>query len=55
MNIVGVQLNTVWEDKDANHARLAALLAANPPTPGSLVVLPEMWATGFSMKCRGDH
>ena len=49
MNIVGVQMDTVWEDKAANHAKLAALLAAQPPEPGSLVVLPEMWATGFSM------
>ena len=49
MNVVGVQLDTVWEDKAANHAKLAALLAADPPEPGTLVVLPEMWATGFSM------
>lgn len=49
MNVVGVQLDTVWEDKAANHAKLAALLAADPPAPGTLVVLPEMWATGFSM------
>ncbi len=49
MNVVGVQLDTAWEDKEANHAKLAALLAADPPAPGTLVVLPEMWATGFSM------
>lgn len=49
MNVVGVQLDTVWENKAANHAKLAALLAAEPPAPGTLVVLPEMWATGFSM------
>ena len=49
MNVVGVQLDTVWEDKAANHAALAAILAANPPASETLVVLPEMWATGFSM------
>ncbi len=49
MNVTGVQLDTVWEDKEANHAKLAALLAADPPERGTLVVLPEMWATGFSM------
>ena len=49
MDVVGAQLDTVWEDKEANHAKLAALLAAAPPAPGTLVVLPEMWATGFSM------
>ena len=49
MEVVGMQLDTVWEEKEANHAKLAALLNANPPAPGTLVVLPEMWATGFSM------
>ena len=49
MNIIGLQWNTVWENKAANHAKLAARLAAGPPEPGTLVVLPEMWATGFSM------
>ena len=49
MNVVGVQGDTAWEDKAANHAKLASLLAADPPAPGTLVVLPEMWATGFSM------
>ena len=53
MNVVGVQLDTTWEDKAANHAKLAALLAADPPEPGSLVVLPEMWATGFSLRVAG--
>lgn len=53
MNIVGVQLDTVWEDKTANHANLAAILAADPPEPGSLVILPEMWATGFSLNVAG--
>lgn len=49
MDVIGVQLDTVWEDKEANQAKLAALLAASSPAPGTLVVLPEMWATGFSM------
>ena len=49
MDILGVQLDTVWEDKEANHTKLAATLAADPPEPGTLVVLPEMWATGFSL------
>lgn len=49
MNIVGVQLDIIWEDKAVNQTHLAELLAANPPKVGSLVVLPEMWATGFSM------
>lgn len=49
MNVLGVQLDAVWENKAANHAKLAAMLAADPPERGTLVVLPEMWATGFSM------
>src|SRR5690348_11155091 len=50
MRVVCCQTDIVWEDKAANHARVADLLAANPPDPGSLVVLPEMFATGFSMR-----
>ena len=49
MDVLGVQLDTAWEDKAANHTKLAARLAADPPAPGTLVVVPEMWATGFSM------
>jgi len=43
-----VQLDIAWENKPANFARVRELLAANAPSPGSLVVLPEMFATGFS-------
>lgn len=49
MNIFAVQPDIVWEDKPANFAKVRALLAARPPQPGSLVVLPEMFACGFSM------
>ncbi len=49
MNLFAVQPDIVWEDKTANFRKVRALLAANPPTPGSLVVLPEMFACGFSM------
>ena len=49
MKISAVQLDIAWEDKAANFARVRALLAAAPPEPGSLIVLPEMFASGFSM------
>lgn len=49
MNLFAVQPDIVWEDKAANFRKVRALLAANPPAPGSLVVLPEMFACGFSM------
>jgi omega-amidase len=49
LNIYAVQHDIVWENKPATHARVAALLAAQPHAAGSLVVLPEMFATGFSL------
>ena len=49
MHVVCCQTDITWEDKAANHAKVRALLAADPPPRGGLVVLPEMFATGFSM------
>lgn len=48
MNLYAIQIDSVWEDKAANFAKVRTLLAATPPTPGSLIVLPEMFGTGFS-------
>lgn len=44
-----VQLDSFWEDKSANFSRVTAMLETTPAAPGSLVVLPEMFATGFSI------
>ncbi|HEX5176633.1 MAG TPA: carbon-nitrogen family hydrolase [Chthoniobacteraceae bacterium] len=49
MNVFAVQLDIVWEDKRANFERVRKLLQRTPPAIGSLIVLPEMFATGFSM------
>jgi omega-amidase len=49
MNIVGVQFDIAWENKPANYAKVRQLLAAAKVRRGSLVLLPEMFATGFSM------
>jgi predicted amidohydrolase len=49
MNVFAVQFDIVWEDRPANFRKVRALLAASPPAAGSLVVLPEMFASGFSM------
>ena len=49
MELIGWQIDLQWEAKAANHAKVRALLEADPPAPGSLVLLPEMFATGFSM------
>jgi omega-amidase len=48
MQAVLVQLDIAWENKSANFARVRELLQANVPAPESLVVLPEMFSTGFS-------
>lgn len=48
LNIHALQLDSVWEDKAANFAKVRALLEATPPPAGSLIVLPEMFGTGFT-------
>lgn len=50
MNIVAVQTDIVWENKRANYDRVRRLLESAPPSAGDLVVLPEMFATGFNME-----
>jgi len=50
MNVHLVQADIAWEDRAANHARIHALLDAAPPSPDSLVVLPEMAFSGFSLE-----
>lgn len=44
-----VQLDAAWEDKAANFDRVRELLGKTTIPPGSLIVLPEMFATGFSL------
>jgi predicted amidohydrolase len=44
-----VQHDVVWEDAAANHARLAPMIADAAARDARLVVLTEMYATGFSM------
>ena len=53
MQVVAVQPDVAWEDKPANFARVRALLAETTIEPGALIVLPEMFATGFSMNVAG--
>jgi omega-amidase len=43
-----IQFDILWEDKRANFARVERLLARASPEAGDLVVLPEMFDTGFS-------
>lgn len=49
MKIIACQTDIHWEDKEANHARITALLETASVPAGSMVVLPEMFDTGFSM------
>lgn len=49
MRVVGIQLDTVWEDPQASFARARPWIAAAARAGGELVVLPEMYACGFSM------
>jgi predicted amidohydrolase len=48
-NVFAVQLDCAWEDKKTNFQRVEAFIEAAAPTKDSLVVLPEMFSTGFSM------
>ncbi|MFM1769776.1 MAG: hypothetical protein RJA22_2305 [Verrucomicrobiota bacterium] len=49
MRVYGVQFNLAWEDPATNLQRVREQLLKNTPQPGSLVVLPELFATGFTM------
>lgn len=49
MKVYGCQVDTVWENRSATLAKVRELLGGTPIEPGSLVVLPEMFSTGFSM------
>lgn len=48
MQLIGIQLDTAWEDKATSHARVEKLLREAGVLPGALIVLSEFFATGFS-------
>ena len=50
MWIAAVQLDIQWENRPGSHARVRELLAGTTLKRGGLVVLPEMFDVGFSMK-----
>jgi predicted amidohydrolase len=49
MHVIAIQFDIAWEDRAANHAKVAAMLERQPPPRGAMLVLPEMFASGFSM------
>jgi omega-amidase len=55
MKIFGCQFDIVWENKPANYAKVEKLLDSADIPPDSLIVLPEMFATGFSMNVAAIH
>ena len=49
MKVAGLQHDIVWENPDANFVHLAPMIAAAVSDGARLVVMTEMFATGFSM------
>jgi predicted amidohydrolase len=49
VKVAGIQHDIVWEDRGANFARLAPMIAGVAADGAQLVVLTEMFSTGFSM------
>ena len=49
MQLIAGQYEIAWQDKIANHGLIREWLCGRAPEPGSLILLPEMCDTGFSM------
>jgi len=49
MQVACCQFNIAWEDKPANFSKVAAMVGGAELEPGTLLLLPEMFATGYSM------
>jgi len=49
VNVTAIQFEIAWENKAANFEKVRRLITAAAPANDSLVVLPEMFATGFTM------
>lgn len=47
--VVGLQLDLAWEDPESNRARARTMLAGLRGIKGGIVILPEMFPTGFTM------
>ncbi|MFG0293004.1 MAG: nitrilase-related carbon-nitrogen hydrolase [Phycisphaerales bacterium JB050] len=44
-----LQMNLAWEDRQANFRKVEAMLDSAEIVPGDLVVLPELFDSGFSL------
>lgn len=52
MKVFGLQYDIAWEDQPTNCERVRAIIDREAPAAGSLLILPEMFASGFSMDPR---
>ncbi|WP_020006822.1 carbon-nitrogen family hydrolase [Salinicoccus albus] len=55
MNIKGFQFKVQFGDVEANIAKVKALFAKNDLQDTDVVVLPEMWTTGYDLKNIETH
>jgi predicted amidohydrolase len=49
LHVAASQIDIAWEDKPANFARVRELVATAHLPSGTVLFLPEMFASGFSM------
>jgi predicted amidohydrolase len=52
VKVFAVQLDIAWEQKAANFQKAESLVRSAAPPAGSMIALPELFATGFSMNSR---
>src|SRR4051812_44325642 len=57
MRVIGLQLDIAWQNPAANYLSVRRLLAQANPSAGGMIVLAEMFASGFTMNvaAAGDH
>jgi omega-amidase len=52
--VLGVQMDLAWEDPASNRVRAEHWIVKEAPPAGSLVVLPEMFTTGFTLRAAAE-
>lgn len=50
LTLYPVQMDISWQEDEANYAKVESLLAQELPCEGGLIVLPEMFSSGFSQE-----
>lgn len=49
MKVICAQLDIAWEERQPNYAKVRAMIDKFRPEAGAMLVLPEMFSSGFSM------